>query len=87
MSRELWDELVDVLSSLMRWKELIIEWTVSEYFLHDIAEELSYLFFLQKNMDTMTRVLARHVYGLELSDLPLDRLTEQKQMRNRRVIV
>ncbi|XP_077967933.1 ral GTPase-activating protein subunit alpha-1-like isoform X7 [Styela clava] len=64
VSRELWDELVDVLSSLMHWKDLIVEWA--------------------KNMDTMTRVLARHVYGLELSDLPLDRLTEQKQMRNRK---
>lgn len=35
-------------------------------------------------METMTRVLARHVYGLELSDLPLDRLTEQKQKRKGR---
>uniref|UniRef100_H2Z705 Rap-GAP domain-containing protein n=1 Tax=Ciona savignyi TaxID=51511 RepID=H2Z705_CIOSA len=64
VSRELWDELVDVLSSLTNWEELITEWA--------------------KNMETMTRVLARHVYKLDLQDLPLDRLTEQKHKKQRR---
>ncbi|XP_076803617.1 ral GTPase-activating protein subunit alpha-1-like isoform X2 [Clavelina lepadiformis] len=64
VSRELWDELVDVLSSLTHWLELIIEWN--------------------KNMETMTRVLSRHVYKLELLDLPLDRLTEQKHKKQKK---
>ena len=34
-------------------------------------------------METLTRVLARHVYNLDLSDLPLDRLTEQKAKRRK----
>lgn len=34
-------------------------------------------------METLTRVLARHVYHLDLSDLPLDRLTEQKAKRKK----
>ncbi|XP_045468586.1 ral GTPase-activating protein subunit alpha-1 isoform X2 [Harmonia axyridis] len=34
-----------------------------------------------KTMDTLTRVLARHVYELDLTDLPLDRLAEQKNKR------
>lgn len=36
-------------------------------------------------MDTLTRVLARNVYSLDLSDLPLDRLSEQKSKKTRRV--
>lgn len=36
-------------------------------------------------MDTLTRVLARNVYSLDLSDLPLDRLSEQKSKKSRRV--
>lgn len=32
-------------------------------------------------MDTLTRVLARHVYELDLTELPLDRLAEQKNKR------
>lgn len=34
-------------------------------------------------MDTLTRVLARHVYNLDLNDLPLDRLSEQKSKKRR----
>ncbi|XP_008195928.1 probable Rho GTPase-activating protein CG5521 isoform X1 [Tribolium castaneum] len=37
-----------------------------------------------KTMETLTRVLARHVYNLDLTDLPLDRLMEQKSKRGRR---
>ncbi|KAF5297114.1 hypothetical protein FQA39_LY02694 [Lamprigera yunnana] len=39
-----------------------------------------------KTLDTLTRVLARHVYNLDLSDLPLDRLSDQKFRRTRRSI-
>ena len=30
-------------------------------------------------MDTLTRVLARQVYNLDLLDLPLQRLSDQKE--------
>ncbi|XP_077996665.1 ral GTPase-activating protein subunit alpha-1-like isoform X2 [Glandiceps talaboti] len=36
-----------------------------------------------KTMETLTRVLAKHVYNLDLGDLPLDKLSEQKQKRRR----
>jgi len=36
-----------------------------------------------KTMETLTRVLARQVYNLDLKDLPLDRLSEQKSKRIR----
>ncbi|XP_017775856.1 PREDICTED: ral GTPase-activating protein subunit alpha-1 isoform X1 [Nicrophorus vespilloides] len=39
-----------------------------------------------KTMETLTRVLARHVYNLDLTDLPLDRLSEQKNKKTRRGI-
>lgn len=39
-----------------------------------------------KTLETLTRVLARHVYNLELTDLPLDRLSEQKAKRQRKGI-
>lgn len=35
-------------------------------------------------METLTRVLARHVYDLDLTDLPLERLNENKTKRGRR---
>lgn len=38
-----------------------------------------------KTMQTLTRVLARQVYNLNLQDLPLDRLAEQKGKRGRRI--
>jgi len=34
-------------------------------------------------MEMMTRVLARHVYSLDLHDLPLDKLGENKMKRLR----
>lgn len=37
-------------------------------------------------METLTRVLARHVYNLDLSDLPLDRTNEQHGKRGVRKI-
>ena len=37
----------------------------------------------QKTLETLTRVVARQVYGMDLNNLPLDRLTEQKSKRRR----
>ncbi|XP_029142262.1 ral GTPase-activating protein subunit alpha-2 [Protobothrops mucrosquamatus] len=59
ISRELWDELLRVLSSLTDWEELIMEWA--------------------NIMDSLTSVLARTVYGVEMTRLPLDKLSEQKE--------
>ncbi|XP_053102322.1 ral GTPase-activating protein subunit alpha-2 isoform X2 [Hemicordylus capensis] len=59
ISRELWDELLRVLSSLTDWEELITEWA--------------------NIMDSLTSVLARTVYGVEMTSLPLDKLSEQKE--------
>ncbi|KAM6455922.1 ral GTPase-activating protein subunit alpha-2 isoform 2-T2 [Liasis olivaceus] len=59
ISRELWDELLRVLSSLTDWEELIMEWA--------------------NIMDSLTSVLARTVYGVEMTNLPLDKLSEQKE--------
>ncbi|CAL1264601.1 unnamed protein product [Larinioides sclopetarius] len=36
-----------------------------------------------KTMETLTRVLAKQVYCLDLNDLPLERLSEQKMKKNR----
>ncbi|XP_036363522.1 ral GTPase-activating protein subunit alpha-1 isoform X5 [Octopus sinensis] len=63
ISADLWHQLLDVLSSLTSWDELIKEWS--------------------KTINTLTRVLARQVYNLDMHDLPLDRLTEQKEKKRR----
>ncbi|XP_060735762.1 ral GTPase-activating protein subunit alpha-2 isoform X2 [Tachysurus vachellii] len=63
ISRELWDDLLAVLSSLSHWEELVIEWA--------------------SIMDSLTIVLARCVYGLDLNNLPLDKLSEQKEKKQR----
>ncbi|XP_065489145.1 ral GTPase-activating protein subunit alpha-2 isoform X2 [Caloenas nicobarica] len=63
ISRELWDELLSVLSALTGWEELITEWA--------------------NIMDSLTAVLARTVYGLEMTNLPLDKLSEQKEKKQR----
>ncbi|MBN3301758.1 RGPA2 protein, partial [Amia calva] len=63
ISRELWDELLAVLSSLTNWEELVTEWA--------------------NIMDSLTGVLARSVYGLDMSSLPLDKLSEQKEKKQR----
>lgn len=63
ISAELWDSLLDTLSALTSWRELIAEWA--------------------KTMDTLTRILAKHVYKLDLTDLPLDRMSESKSRRLR----
>uniref|UniRef100_A0A4W6DXF4 Ral GTPase activating protein catalytic subunit alpha 2 n=1 Tax=Lates calcarifer TaxID=8187 RepID=A0A4W6DXF4_LATCA len=63
ISRELWDELLAVLSSLTCWEELVTEWA--------------------SIMDSLTAVLARSVYGLDMANLPLDKLSEQKEKKQR----
>ncbi|XP_028996063.1 ral GTPase-activating protein subunit alpha-2 isoform X3 [Betta splendens] len=63
ISRELWDELLAVLSSLTCWEELVTEWA--------------------SIMDSLTAVLARSVYCLDMANLPLDKLSEQKEKRQR----
>uniref|UniRef100_A0A3Q2T0A7 Ral GTPase activating protein catalytic subunit alpha 2 n=1 Tax=Fundulus heteroclitus TaxID=8078 RepID=A0A3Q2T0A7_FUNHE len=63
ISRELWDELLAVLSSLTCWEELVMEWA--------------------SIMDSLTAVLARSVYGLDMANLPLDKLSEQKEKKQR----
>ena len=34
-----------------------------------------------KTVETLTRVLSRHVYGLELTALPLDRVNERRAVK------
>ncbi|KFM02431.1 Ral GTPase-activating protein subunit alpha-1, partial [Aptenodytes forsteri] len=63
ISRELWDDLLCVMSSLTYWEELATEWSLT--------------------METLTKVLARNLYSLDLSDLPLDKLSEQKQKKHK----
>ncbi|KAL0969703.1 hypothetical protein UPYG_G00231130 [Umbra pygmaea] len=63
ISRELWDELLTVLSSLTCWEELVTEWSLT--------------------METLTKVLARNLYSLDLNELPLDKLSEQKMKKHK----
>ncbi|KAJ8411762.1 hypothetical protein AAFF_G00154000 [Aldrovandia affinis] len=63
ISRELWDDLLLVLSSLTCWEELVTEWSLT--------------------METLTKVLARNLYSLDLNELPLDKLSEQKQKKHK----
>ena len=37
-------------------------------------------------METLTRILARHVYKLDLNNLPLDKINEKKWKRNRHMV-
>lgn len=48
-----------------------------------LNELLTSPWFQQKTMDILTRVLAKNLYHLDLSDLPLDRLSEQKAKKRR----
>ncbi|XP_054470545.1 ral GTPase-activating protein subunit alpha-1 isoform X2 [Anoplopoma fimbria] len=63
ISRELWDDLLAVLSSLTCWDELVTEWSLT--------------------METLTKVLARNLYTVDLNELPLDKLSEQKQKKHK----
>uniref|UniRef100_A0A8C5QVX0 Ral GTPase activating protein catalytic subunit alpha 1 n=1 Tax=Leptobrachium leishanense TaxID=445787 RepID=A0A8C5QVX0_9ANUR len=63
VSRELWDDLLAVTSSLTYWEELATEWA--------------------HTMETLTKVLSKNVYHLDLNELPLDKLSEQKQKKHK----
>ncbi|KAM9294425.1 ral GTPase-activating protein subunit alpha-1 [Gastrophryne carolinensis] len=63
VSRELWDDLLNVMSSLTYWEEQATEWA--------------------HTMETLTKVLAKNVYHLDLNELPLDKLSEQKQKKHK----
>nr|XP_033808417.1 ral GTPase-activating protein subunit alpha-1 isoform X7 [Geotrypetes seraphini] len=63
VSRELWDDLLSVMSSLTYWEEQATEWA--------------------RTMETLTKVLAKNVYHLDLNELPLDKLSEQKQKKHK----
>ncbi|XP_075699467.1 ral GTPase-activating protein subunit alpha-1 isoform X5 [Rhinoderma darwinii] len=63
VSRELWDDLLAVMSSLTYWEEQATEWA--------------------HTMETLTKVLAKNVYHLDLNELPLDKLSEQKQKKHK----
>ncbi|XP_053553719.1 ral GTPase-activating protein subunit alpha-1 isoform X6 [Bombina bombina] len=63
VSRELWDELLSVMSLLTYWEEQATEWA--------------------HTMETLTKVLAKNVYHLDLNELPLDKLSEQKQKKHK----
>ncbi|KAM4662609.1 LOW QUALITY PROTEIN: ral GTPase-activating protein subunit alpha-1 [Discoglossus pictus] len=63
VSRELWDDLLTVMSSLTYWEEQATEWA--------------------HTMETLTKVLAKNVYHLDLNELPLDKLSEQKQKKHK----
>ncbi|KAM4690003.1 ral GTPase-activating protein subunit alpha-1 [Rhinophrynus dorsalis] len=63
VSRDLWDYLLAVMSSLTYWEEQATEWA--------------------HTMETLTKVLAKNVYHLDLNELPLDKLSEQKQKKHK----
>ncbi|CAG09858.1 unnamed protein product [Tetraodon nigroviridis] len=67
ISRELWDDLLSVLSSLTCWEELVTEWSLT--------------------METLTKALDRfsllNLYIVDLNELPLDKLSEQKQKKHK----
>ena len=81
---DLWDQFVQTLSALTVWEELIREWAViSKLKSTESILLLTFFFLNQKTMDILTRVLAKNLYHLDLSDLPLDRLSEQKAKKRR----
>lgn len=59
ISNQMWNEFHRVMKNLVRWRELIEEWSTT--------------------MSSLTRVLVKHVYGLSLTDLPLDKPQERRR--------
>lgn len=53
ISDRMWSEFHRVMRTLVKWRELIEEWSTT--------------------MESLTRVLVKHVYNLNLLDLPLDK--------------
>lgn len=54
-----WDRFQQIMASLIKWRELLEEWSTT--------------------MDSLTRVLVKHVYDLSLSDLPLERPLDRRR--------
>lgn len=59
ISNQMWNEFHIVMKNLIRWRELIEEWS--------------------STMSSLTRVLVKHVYGLSLTDLPLDKPLDRRR--------
>jgi len=59
ISRQMWNKFHRVMMNLIKWRELIEEWSTT--------------------MGSLTRVLVKHVYGLSLTDLPLDKPQERRR--------
>ncbi|XP_030854676.1 ral GTPase-activating protein subunit alpha-1 isoform X3 [Strongylocentrotus purpuratus] len=75
---------------IVTWIKANLEIQVSTSLWEDFLRVLSSLTHWEelikewsRTMETLTRVLARRVYHLDLSNLPLDKLSEQKQKRLR----
>lgn len=59
ISTQMWNEFHRVMKSLIRWRELVEEWSTT--------------------MGSLTRVLVKHVYGLSLTDLPLEKPQDRRR--------
>lgn len=59
ISNQMWHEFHRVMKNLIKWRELIEEWSTT--------------------MGSLTRVLVKHVYGLSLTDLPLDKPIDRRR--------
>lgn len=59
ISNQMWNEFHRVMKNLIRWRELIEEWS--------------------NTMSSLTRVLVKHLYGLNLSDLPLEKPIDRRR--------
>lgn len=65
ISSKMWNQFHQVMKKLVKWRELIEEWS--------------------NTMGSLTRVLVKHVYGINLSDLPLDKAQERRRGRPRAI--
>jgi hypothetical protein len=59
ISSQMWYKFHSLMRDLVRWRELVEEWSTT--------------------MGSLTRVLVKHVYGLNLTDLPLERPQERRR--------
>lgn len=59
ISNRMWDEFHRVMKNLIKWRELIEEWSTT--------------------MGSLTRVLVKHVYNLNLTDLPLEKPPDRRR--------
>uniref|UniRef100_A0A8C4QAL4 Ral GTPase activating protein catalytic subunit alpha 1 n=1 Tax=Eptatretus burgeri TaxID=7764 RepID=A0A8C4QAL4_EPTBU len=75
---------------IVSWIKASLNVTISRDLWDDLLVVLASLTFWEeliiewsKTMETLTKVLARHVYNLELGELPLDKMSEQKQKKHK----